>query len=65
MAPIMGQLNSALRNTDNPSDLSRVLLAQYLALDEAGRTDFALALIMEIGAREALARALRGQLHTG
>jgi hypothetical protein len=59
MAHIMGPLNSALRNTDNPSDLSRVLLAQYLALDEDGRTDVALALIMEIGAREALNPAPR------
>lgn len=55
LGPIIGPLNSALRNTNYPADLSRVLLARYLELDEAGRTYFALALIMEIDARGALA----------
>ncbi|WP_347311387.1 hypothetical protein [Defluviimonas sp. SAOS-178_SWC] len=49
-------LNSAMRNAASPAELVRQLLEQYLRLDEMGQQDLALALIMEIGAVEALRR---------
>lgn len=54
--PQIAFLNSALRSSDSPADLSRLLLDRYIALSHDERLDLAAALIMQIGANEALKR---------
>lgn len=49
-----GLVTSAIRNTAGPADMSRVLTDHYLALDEDGRAELFVALVMELAARMAL-----------
>lgn len=52
-------INSLVANCRDPADLSRVLLESFLVLPESERETFAAALIVDLCAREAMARHLR------
>lgn len=52
--PEKTSLNSALRSGKSPAELMTFLMREYLAMEEADRTELARQLIGEISAREAL-----------
>ncbi|MDH4541073.1 hypothetical protein CUR85_13565 [Sulfitobacter faviae] len=52
--PQMEALNATIRTCDDSVNLTRLLTAHYNRLSAAERDQFAVALIMEISAREAL-----------
>jgi hypothetical protein len=54
--PCVQRINFALKNCPRPEDLVLLLMQDYLALDEAGRSEFAAALMTELASRVCLDR---------